>query len=92
MGALKEGVGTVAFSVAFILILRRKVISVLVTRFDNICNNFIRLTRCFTKKNYSQAPIGPEANYNSKTGKPDTTGAGDLGTLRARDLGLGQRT
>ena len=40
----KEGVGTVAFSVAFILILRRKVISVLVTRFDNICNNFIRLT------------------------------------------------
>jgi hypothetical protein len=44
VGALKEGVGTVAFSVAFILILRRKVISVLVTRFDNICNNFIRLT------------------------------------------------
>ncbi len=30
--------------------------------------------------------------YNSKTGKPDTTGAGDLGTLRARVLGLGQRT
>jgi hypothetical protein len=45
VGALKEGVGTVAFSVAFILILRRKVISVLVTRFDNICNNFIRLTQ-----------------------------------------------
>ena len=46
MGArrFEEGVGTVAFSVAFILILRRKVISVLVTRFDNICNNFIRLT------------------------------------------------
>ena len=42
MGA-QGGVGTVAFSVAFILILRRKVISVLVTRFDNICNNFIRL-------------------------------------------------
>lgn len=39
----KEGVGTVAFSVAFILILRRKVISVLVTRFDNICNNLMRL-------------------------------------------------
>jgi len=42
--ASKEGVGTVAFSVAFILTLRRKVISVIVTRFDNICNNFIRLT------------------------------------------------
>ncbi len=42
----------------------------------------------FYKKNHSQAPIGPEANYNSKTGKPDTTGAasGDLGTLRARVL------
>ena len=42
--ASKEGVGTVAFSVAFILPLRWKVISVIVTRFDNICNNFIRLT------------------------------------------------
>ena len=39
--ASKEGVpvGTVAFSVAFILSLRWKVISVIVTRFDNICNN-----------------------------------------------------
>ena len=46
------------------------------------------------KTNISQAPIRPEANYNSKTGQPDTTGAGDLGTLRARAsvLGLGQRT
>ena len=43
--ASKEGVGTVAFSVAFILTLRRKVISVIVTRFDNICNNLLRLTR-----------------------------------------------
>ncbi len=40
---IMEGVGTVAFSVAFILILRVKVISVLVTRFDNICNNLMRL-------------------------------------------------
>ena len=43
--ASKEGVGTVAFSVAFILTLRRKVISVIVTRLDNICNNLLRLTR-----------------------------------------------
>jgi hypothetical protein len=27
---------------------------------------------------HSQAPIGPKANYNSRTGQPDTTGAGDL--------------
>ncbi len=41
----KEGVGTVAFSVAFILTLRWKVIGVIVTRFDNICNNLLRLLR-----------------------------------------------
>ena len=48
----KEGVGTVAFSVAFILTLRRKVISVIVTRFDNICNNFIRLTQLNTSTDF----------------------------------------
>jgi hypothetical protein len=48
--ASKEGVGTVAFSVAFILTLRWKVISVIVTRFDNICNNFIRLTHKLVAK------------------------------------------
>ncbi len=51
--ASKEGVGTVAFSVAFILTLRWKVISVIVTRFDNICNNLYSLV-----KTYGSTPCG----------------------------------
>ncbi len=48
---------TVAFSVAFILTLRWKVMSVLVTRFDNICNNLTKTHSAIDGHQVTTQPI-----------------------------------